>query len=145
MAGLDIRVRLDDGKLKQLLGELGPETRAVVRRRGLAVEARARTTAPRRDGSLANAHTTTMRGNAASSTAVIANSMDYAEAVHEGSKPHVIAAKHAKSLRFAGRGGLVFRRRVMHPGAKGKPWLKDALAAERPAFEREIRDLMEGR
>jgi hypothetical protein len=145
MAGLSVSVQLDKRVLDHLLGTFGNETRAAVRKHGLAVEARARATAPRRDGLLANSHTTTMGGNASSSTAIVAATAAYAAAVHDGSKPHDIYPKHGKALRFVSVGNVVFARKVHHPGTKAKPWLAEALEAERDPFTRDIRDLAEGR
>lgn len=57
---------------------------------------------------------------------------DYATAVHEGSKPHVIRPKHAKALTWGKGKGRVFARSVNHPGAKARPWLLNATQAEGP-------------
>lgn len=44
--------------------------------------------------------------------------------VHEGTRAHVITAKHGGKLRFKGRDGQwVYRKSVNHPGTKGNPWL----------------------
>lgn len=54
----------------------------------------------------------------------------YALFVHEGTKPHEIAAKNAKVLRFPSSGGMVtFAQKVNHPGTEGRPFLTDALTA----------------
>lgn len=44
---------------------------------------------------------------------------------HEGSRPHVIQARRARYLAFypGPEGGLVFRKRVNHPGFAGNPYL----------------------
>lgn len=59
---------------------------------------------------------------------------DYAVAVHEGSKPHVIRPRRAKALSWKGAGGRVFAKIVHHPGSKPRPWLVNALRAEAPRF-----------
>lgn len=51
---------------------------------------------------------------------------DYAAAVHQGSRPHVIRAKRAKALSFFWHGQQVFFKSVNHPGAKGRPFLLNA-------------------
>ena len=60
---------------------------------------------------------------------------DYAAAVHEGSRPHIIRPRRAKALRFEVGGRTVFARMVRHPGTKARPFLRNAaeriIAAER--------------
>lgn len=53
----------------------------------------------------------------------------YAEAVHNGSRPHEILPKKRQALRWAtGEGlGFWFAKRVFHPGYKGDPFLYNAL------------------
>lgn len=72
------------------------------------------------------------------------NDADYAEAVHDGSGPHIIRPRRAVSkrktrkgkprpamLRFTVGGRTVYARQVMHPGTRARPWL--ARAAEQVA------------
>ena len=46
---------------------------------------------------------------------------------HNGTKPHPIAAKPGRMLRFARRGKIVYARKVMHPGARPDRYLTDNL------------------
>ncbi len=57
----------------------------------------------------------------------VANAKPYARAIEEGSKPHKIAARVGKALRFIGSGGIVFRRAVNHPGNKPYWFLRSAM------------------
>lgn len=51
----------------------------------------------------------------------------YAAAVHDGSRPHPIRARFAKTLRFRHRGIVVFPTQVNHPGnRRPNPWLQRA-------------------
>ncbi|MBI3654066.1 MAG: hypothetical protein HY231_23800 [Acidobacteria bacterium] len=50
----------------------------------------------------------------------ISNKHPLIEYVEEKTKPHVIQAKNKKSLAFKGKGGMVFAKKVNHPGTKGK-------------------------
>lgn len=54
----------------------------------------------------------------------------YAASVHNGSRPHRIAARFARTLRFRNKGGVVvFPVAVDHPGTtRPNPWLKRAVA-----------------
>lgn len=44
---------------------------------------------------------------------------------HEGTKPHVIIPKTAKTLRFSSRGKIVYAKVVKHPGTKPNRYLSD--------------------
>lgn len=46
---------------------------------------------------------------------------------HDGTPPHIIRARNAKTLRFEWRGQIVFRRQVRHPGTRGTRFLTRAL------------------
>lgn len=50
---------------------------------------------------------------------------------HDGTVPHVIAARRKKTLRFIWHGRVVYRRMVHHPGTKGTFFLTRALDAIR--------------
>lgn len=51
----------------------------------------------------------------------------YAASVHDGSRPHPIRARFAKTLRFRNKGGVVvFPVAVRHPGTHPNPWLQRA-------------------
>lgn len=54
------------------------------------------------------------------------NRAKYAAAVHDGTKPHTIRARKKKSLKFSSGGETIFVKSVRHPGAKARPWLKNA-------------------
>lgn len=52
---------------------------------------------------------------------------DYAAAVHEGSRPHRIVARHAQALHFFfWHGREIFRKSVWHPGVRSRPFLRNA-------------------
>jgi len=46
--------------------------------------------------------------------------------LEEGTKPHVIAARRRKFLRFTVDGVVYFRRKVQHPGTKPRPFMREA-------------------
>lgn len=50
----------------------------------------------------------------------------YSAFVHEGTRPHVIAAKDGGLLAFEGAGGTVFAKKVNHPGTQPNPFLANA-------------------
>lgn len=51
---------------------------------------------------------------------------DYAAAVHEGSRPHIIRARNAQALHFFWNGREIFRKSVFHPGTRSRPFLRNA-------------------
>lgn len=61
------------------------------------------------------------------------NATEYAEAVHNGTGPHIIKPRHAKALRFEGAGGgIEFATVVHHPGTRPRPFLVEGAAAAAP-------------
>lgn len=60
----------------------------------------------------------------------------YANAIHDGSRPHRIEPKRRKRLRWATPGGgFAFARQVNHPGTKADPFLYAALEARKDAIQ----------
>lgn len=67
----------------------------------------------------------------------------YARPVHDGSVPHVIAArKPGGFLKFVSKGKIVFRRYVIHPGTDARPFITRAGESTRPVLEYQARRLM---
>ena len=52
---------------------------------------------------------------------------DYAAAVHNGTRPHVIVPRRGRYLRFQVGDRTVYARRVNHPGTPARPYLATAL------------------
>lgn len=52
---------------------------------------------------------------------------NYAAAVHNGTRPHVIVPRRGRYLRFQVGGRTVYARRVQHPGTPARPYLATAL------------------
>lgn len=46
---------------------------------------------------------------------------------HNGTSPHIIAARKAQTLRFKSRGKIVYAKVVRHPGTKPNRYLTDNL------------------
>lgn len=61
----------------------------------------------------------------------VGTNVEYAIYVHEGTRPHLIRPQARAALRFQAGGGVVYARRVFHPGTRGNPFLRDALADAR--------------
>lgn len=49
-----------------------------------------------------------------------------AQFIENGTKPHIIAARNAQTLRFVVNGSVIFRRTVHHPGTSGRPFMHQA-------------------
>lgn len=54
------------------------------------------------------------------------NAAPYAHFIEEGTRPHPISARRSGTLRFEVGGQVVYRRRVMHPGTKPRPFMRQA-------------------
>lgn len=54
--------------------------------------------------------------------------VEYAQMVHDGTRPHIIRPKNAQALRFRVGNRIVFARVVHHPGTRPRPFLDRALA-----------------
>ena len=52
---------------------------------------------------------------------------DYVMFEHDGTHPHIIAARRKKSLRFVWKGQVVFVKQVRHPGTTGTFFLTRSL------------------
>lgn len=46
---------------------------------------------------------------------------------HNGTRPHIIAARRAQTLRFKSRGKIVYAKVVRHPGTRPNRFLTDSL------------------
>lgn len=57
----------------------------------------------------------------------IGSNVEYAEWVHDGTRPHTIRPRRAKALRFVVGGRVVYAKVVDHPGTKPRPFLDRAL------------------
>jgi len=71
-------------------------------------------------------------GKLANARAIVGTNLKYARMVHDGTRPHVITARKAKALFWPGARHPV--RSVRHPGTKARPFLTDALTAQRGAI-----------
>lgn len=53
--------------------------------------------------------------------------VNYAEMVHDGTRPHIIRPRNAQALRFMVGGRVVYARVVHHPGTRPRPFLDRAI------------------
>ena len=85
--------------------------------------------APWRSGFLAMSIIKSVEGN----TAKVGPTASYAPFVSLGTAPHVIMPRAAKVLAFPGGnlGGVVFAKRVQHPGTRPNPYIENAVADTR--------------
>jgi len=97
----------------------------------------ARANARRRSGNLA---ASIRRQKVGDYGAEVGTNVFYAKYVELGTKPHTIAARRAKFLRFEVNGEVIFRRKVRHPGTKPMPCLFPAAEADRLRFNQGMRE-----
>lgn len=115
--------------LRSLTGPQGDVARDLARR-AIRVESRAKRLCPVDTGRLRASITwEIVRSSGGVYVARVGTNVKYARAVHDGTRPHVIEPRQATVLRFPANGGIVYARRVNHPGTRGIPFLRDALPA----------------
>lgn len=119
------RVRLDRADLHRVYRG---ESRRVLMQRGPQVVNRAKVLAPVDTGRLRAAiKGRLVRNWTLRSEYQITVNVDYAEAVHDGTRPHVIRPRNAQALRFNIGGRIVYAKVVHHPGTRARPFLDRAL------------------
>jgi len=80
-----------------------------------------------RTGALRNNIRASHLGNYTGQYVTIWADKPYALMHHEGTKPHLITPNNGKMLRFRSGTRVVFATRVMHPGTRGNPYLRNQL------------------
>jgi len=121
-----IRTRISQAALRRVGAQAtGRQVTATTRK----VFNRARVLSPWDTGNMRGEHTMTVTAQPAANRVVgrVSVRTDYAMAVHEGTRAHVIRPNRRKALRFRYRGRTVIVRQVRHPGTQGRPWLATAL------------------
>ena len=132
VADADYTFRIDAGALGAQVGPILARKAASITRR---IVAQARQNAPVRTGNLARSiepDPIQFAGPFRVETGVTAHA-NYAAAVHEGTRPHVIRPRTAGALKFQLGDRTVFAKSVQHPGTRGRPFLRNA--AEQVARE----------
>ena len=142
MAAVRARLVIDQSQMRAVL--TGPESAAfrLVDRAVRQTLAQAKINTPVDTGQLRNSHKAQpvrIQGSKITATIEASGSaqQEYALAVHEGSRPHVIRPRRKKVLSWKGPEGRVFASEVHHPGAKARPWLLSSTrqVATRLGFE----------
>lgn len=117
--------RLDGNALRRTLTDAATR---LIREGQRLVIATARHRSPVDTGALRLSHrpgNITIRGTRV--TGDVTAEQDYAMAVHEGSRPHVIRPRRAQALTWGSGADRVFARSVNHPGSSPRPWLLNSL------------------
>lgn len=57
----------------------------------------------------------------------VGSNLNYAYMHHEGTKRHLILPQRARMLKFMSRGQMVITHRVMHPGTRPNPYLREPM------------------
>ena len=123
------RIVFNEGTLNKILNSPGGPVAQRLLMLGYRVEAAAKSNAPVDTGRLAGSITTILSGGMGGIECQVGTNVEYAIMVHEGTRAHTIVPRSARMLRFESRGGVVFARRVNHPGTAGRPFLVQALGA----------------
>lgn len=119
------RVRLDRGQMSRIIQG---ESRRAIRQRAPQVLNRAKILAPVDTGRLRASGKIRYSGLFSfRAKATVFFDVDYAKAVHDGTRPHVIRPRNAQVLRFVVGGRVVYAKVVHHPGTRARPYLDRAL------------------
>ena len=119
------RVRLDRAQLTRTIrGASRSELETTARQ----VMNRAKVLAPVDTGRLrASIRIEARRTLTLRSVFTIGSDVEYAQMVHDGTRPHIIRPKRAQALRFRIGGRIVYAKVVHHPGTKARPFLDRAM------------------
>jgi len=98
-----------------------------MRRRAITVQQAARASVGVRTGKLKASIHTRRVARTTGFAYEVGSTQSYALVHHEGSRPHVIIASRAQTLRFTSGGRVVYARTVAHPGTRANRYLKDNL------------------
>ena len=127
------RVAADIGRSCQ---RFEAEARQIVARSTLNAETYAKQLAPVQTGNLRSSIGSRFKNSGL--TGIVEATAAHAAYVEFNTRPHIIRAKRAKYLRFKKGGQVHFRKSVKHPGTTAQPFMRPALAQERPYFIQEI-------
>ena len=83
--------------------------------------------AGRKTGALMNSINYKITSDSRGLVALVGSDNRVALMHHQGTRPHIIAAKNAKTLRFYSRGRIVYAKVVHHPGTRPNRYLTDNL------------------
>lgn len=119
------RVRLDRAQLTRTIrGASRRELETVARQ----VMNRAKVLAPVDTGRLrASIRIESRRTLTLRSVYTIGSDVEYAQMVHDGTRPHIIRPRQAQALRFRIGGRIVYAKVVHHPGTRARPFLDRAV------------------
>lgn len=129
----EVKLVIDGARMQEFLrGPQGPISRMLIER-GELVKRDARRRVPVRTGKLRDSIVKRFVEEVPGGLGIrVVAAQPYAVFVHDGTKPHVIAARRKASLAFfwangPNGAGLYFFQSVNHPGTKAVPFLRDAL------------------
>lgn len=108
-----------DRMLKQREGEVGRHLHAI----GLQIIVGAKVLVPRRTGRLARSIYLRHGRDARGQSIQVGSDVHYALEQHEGVRPHIILPEHGRILRFRSGGKVIFARKVLNPGFRGRKYL----------------------
>lgn len=122
-------LRVDPAELQQLFRSRNGPVYQEINRLTNAVKrsAQAVGNVPVKGGRLKESMAMEIRTEGAGLVGVVGTNTSYAVYVHEGTRPHRIQARKAKTLQFKIGSQTFYRTAVNHPGTKGNPWLLRAL------------------
>lgn len=96
-------------------------------KRGVRLKSLAMKQAHKKTGKLAASMTTSLSVDFKGLQVTVGSNVKHALMHHEGTKPHIIKPRRARTLRFVQRGKIRYAQRVFHPGSRPNRYLTDNL------------------
>ena len=128
---ITVTARIDQAGVRRFLLDPGSPVVQLVVRTTRAIYNRAVMRSPVDKGILRNSHEIVpLKIVGMTAVSGVTNNANYAGAVHNGSRPHVIEPRTRTVLAWGGAPPTIFARRVNHPGSRPRPWLANAAKAE---------------
>lgn len=126
MAGKPYKVF--DAEVKRFLHSPGGSISKNMKKRGRAMEALAKQKVRSKTGQLAKSIKYDHEIRPRSQVVRVKATAPHAKVVHEGTKPRLIEPNNPNGvLRFVNKGVIVFAHKVLHPGNRPNPYLRNAL------------------
>lgn len=128
MPGVKVRIKSSPNVFKRMKRRFPNETRRALEDVAIYAVRRAKMYAPKSKGEGGGTLQRNIRKRRVSAYQwLLAAETSYALFVEKGVKPHPIIANRARLLRFEVNGQVFYRRKVKHPGFKGRRFMQRAI------------------
>jgi HK97 gp10 family phage protein len=138
-ASVTINTRQYENALRRALGRQSDDVRRAVVQTGVDVQNEARRRCPVDTGRLRSSIVHRVESDARSTAVTVGTNVKYAEAVENGTAPHVIVPTNKKALYWPGAAHPVAK--VNHPGTRAQPFMRPAVEMAPIFFSKNLRQI----